>query len=554
MENKTDDIEAQVDGGGQFDGDFFGSWTKQFEEFCRSLIARGEGPKVDLKQQLNISEVKEKVEFCKDLSSIANSEDAAPHLRGYGFIIVGVDKTGTVVGGVESLGPSRRDGTSASLTQIAGTYLAPVPRFDLVTFEDVERGPWGVIVIHPSISPPHIFIRELSGDPSKNEWFVRVNDVTQRAGIGDYARILQGAATRATRPLAAELKQLGLKLDRLVDSGNLGSLSLLQALQGAGRAQPEHEEAPTAGGQVVVPSLAATIRRTLGNRLTVLGDQLVEEALKLRAVMDDERPENPQTFPAQRDVHNLLKPIEYMERESRPFVEAVASVVRYDKKGELFEAVREAFQILAVEPSITGIHWRYAAALRCYPVALSLYGISFVSAGMEDGRLLRSVLDLPFEREGGDQAPMIELLRFTRAAGDLFREALQKRFYEPVAERCFQVLPTWLGKLVPAKPSERVFYQAELGLALEYTRYLAPFNGKATPLGGGYLYAYSARSSVERMLRSHSKYLVDLFEDEVEMRLAAFDENVQYVIGPGAFEGFTGGAQAAWAAGNEGRR
>lgn len=554
MENKTDDIEVQVDGGGQFDRDFFGSSTKQFEEFCRSLIARGEGPKVDLKQQLNISEAKEKVEFCKDLSSIANSEDAAPHLRGYGFIIVGVDKTGTVVGGVESLGPSRRDGTSASLTQIAGTYLAPVPRFDLVTFEDVERGPWGVIVIHPSISPPHIFIRELSGDPSKNEWFVRVNDVTQRAGIGDYARILQGAATRATRPLEAELKQLGLKLDRLEDSGNLGSLSLLQALQGAGRAQPEHEEAPTAGGQVVVPSLAATIRRTLGNRLTVLGDQLVEEALKLRAVMDDERPENPQAFPGQRDVQNLLKPIEYMERESRPFVEAVASVVRYDKKGELFEAVREAFQVIAVEPNMKQAHWQYASALRCYPAALSLYAISFVSAGLDDARLLRSVLDLSFERENG-LSPMIEVLRFTRAAADWFKGALQQGFNDPVAERCFQVLPPWLRKFVPAKPAERVFYQSEFGLALEYTRYPAPFNGRATPLRGRYLYGYTARSSVERMLRSRSKYLVDLFGDEVGGRLADFDENAQYVVPPGSFgEGFTGGAQAAWAAGIEDRR
>jgi hypothetical protein len=79
---------------------------------------------------------------------------------------------------------------------VGSDYLAPVPMFSFVAFHDQGSGQWAVIVIPPSTEQPHIFIKEFSGNPGKHEWFVPINDTTERAGAADYARVLTSRPLR----------------------------------------------------------------------------------------------------------------------------------------------------------------------------------------------------------------------------------------------------------------------------------------------------------------------------------------------------------------------
>jgi hypothetical protein len=63
------------------------------ESELRSLIAEGEHEGIDFKRELHLRTKPDKAEFVKDIISIANS---APNNSGY--LIVGVDDDGTVVG------------------------------------------------------------------------------------------------------------------------------------------------------------------------------------------------------------------------------------------------------------------------------------------------------------------------------------------------------------------------------------------------------------------------------------------------------------------------
>ncbi|HEY0464305.1 MAG TPA: hypothetical protein VGC79_08860 [Polyangiaceae bacterium] len=233
-------------------------------------------------------------------------------------------------------------------------------------------------------------------------------------------------------------------------------------------------------------------------------DALVGDALRVRQVMLEDRPENPQAFNSS-DSKELLGPLLYMEEQTRPFVEAVAAILRYDESGALNGAIRRAFGVIAEEPTLSGRHWEHAQRLRLYPLVLALFSLAYASVGRNDGRLLRRVLDLPIRIEDSrESVPLIWCVRAISSAGSLFNGAMGQRHYEPVAERISQIVPACCADSVPGRRGQDVFLYSECALALEHTR-LQTFHGVGIPSGGTFAYHAEAPRILERLLRGQPK-------------------------------------------------
>jgi len=292
-------------------------------------------------------------------------------------------------------------------------------------------------------------------------------------------------------------------------------------------------------------SVADRVRSALVTPLHQVEDALIGDALRVQQVMLEDRLENPQAFNSS-DSKELLSPLLYMEEQTRPFVEAVAAMLRYDESGALDGAILRAFDVIAEEPTLSGRHWEHAQRLRLYPLVLALFSLAHASVGRNDGRLLRRVLDLPLRIEDSrESVPLIWCVRAISSAGSLFNGAMGQRYYAPVAERISQIVPAWCADSVPGRRGQDVFLCAEFALALEHTR-LPTFHGVGIPSGGTFAYHGEAQRILERLLRGQPKLLKDLFGEEVEKRLADFDANARRTVEGGFRRGFIDGAVAAW--------
>ncbi len=517
------------------DDRYLGADDTHIRELALKLIAgNAEGGKVDFKRQLPFTSAKDKVEFCKDLSAIANSDDH--RLGGHGYIVFGAEP-GNLLGGLTAWEPGKADSFSASLNDIAKNYLAPVPNFHFVPFEDEQRGQWAILVVPPSSSQPHIFIKEFESTPAKHEWFVRINDTTERAGALDYARVMAKKVTLATSPLFTELQRAQLRIEAL-ERGQLNAQDLLVAVGGK----------PAATGEVPTQkSPSAIIRHRLRRPDHDVEDALTGEALRVWAAMSESSPKNPLTWP--RTSKDATEQLEYLEDQTREFARCLMDIVRLDPELDTVRAVSRSFKLIARQPQAWETHWQNAECLRLYPVVLCLHAVAAMSVFRESGKVLRALLDLKLSVNRGDASiPLIACLRRVEAASDLFREVQDKNYHLPVAERLRTVLPTWLSAAAPGCRPEATFFVAEFLLALEYT---VSFNLHSLPIPapGSFLYGYEAVSAISESLSSRSDVYRDLFgnENAIEVKLKAFDEHVHRVVAPGSMGGgFQGGAMAAW--------
>lgn len=194
-------------------------WTndaKKREEFLRNIIDLGvETTKIDFKRTLEFDTKEKTVELLKDISAIANSDDGEHN--GYGFIIFGVQGQ-KITHDVPLLSSGKRDNTSAVIRQKLREYIWPEPKFDVIGFDEVSVGSWGVIVIPPSDLQPHFFIKEFNNEKlviRKGNWFVRKGDTTCTAEPEDYTRILEKKIKKVTLPLIGQINSLNERILRL---------------------------------------------------------------------------------------------------------------------------------------------------------------------------------------------------------------------------------------------------------------------------------------------------------------------------------------------------
>lgn len=510
----------------------------EIETLLRRLIQQGaEGPKVDFKKELNLKEKAAQAELAKDISSIANTDDDA-HLDDFGYVILGAEK-GKLVGGVAELGGDI-DKLQAQLTDVIKAYVGPVPQFSVSAFHDESVGPWGAIVVSPSVRQPHLFVRDGAGDVVKHEWWVRVNDTKERAGPHDYGRILAKATRREVRPLELEVQRLALKVEQFAVP-NLDAL--VQAIQGT--------RGSSAGGASddASPDLASSVRRLLVRGNTAVEEALVTEALRVAEVMAETSPRNPWVFSGMKGPE-LQAVLSYLEEQTFPLAEALATAARYDRDGVLIDAVCRSLEVIAKEPQPVGTHYTNIAQFRLYPLVLSLYAVTLIAVNERRGELLKRVFNIHLQREERDEAgPIVVSFRRLRAASDVFKEALGQNFFEPIAVRARDVLVPRLSALLVGTPSKDAFYLAEFVIGLAFLKMSASmFHGKV-PLPGCYVYESAAQGTLKNFLKQRPEWLAEALGEPLDSLLSAFDQTVAKVVNErGWADGFTSGAAEAYGA------
>ncbi len=516
--------------------DYFGGQSPQeLESLLRRLITQGaEGPKVDFKKTFSVVDKSAQAELAKDISSIANTDDEA-HLDDFGYIILGAER-GQLLGGVGELAGDI-DKLQAQLTDLIKNFVGSVPQFSISAFHDAALGSWGAIVIPPSARQPHLFIRDGAGDVVKHEWWVRVNDTKERAGPHDYGRILAKATRREVRPLEREVQRLALKMDQL---GVPNLTALVHAIRGSSATSE-----PASGG--ASPDIVSSVRRLLVRGNVGVEDALVAEALRIAEVMGETSEKNPWNLSGMKG-EQLSSLLSYMEERTFPLAEALATVARYDREGVLVDAVCRALQVIAKEPQPVGIHYTNIAQLRLYPLVICLYAIALLAVNERRGELLERVFSLSLQREERDGVdPIVVSLRRMRAASDVFKEALSKDYFEPIAVRIREVLVPRLSGLLVGTSSKDAFFIAEFVLGLAFLTVSGPMHHGKVPLPGTYLYESGAQRALTVFLGQRPDWLGEALGEPLDSLLGTFDQTAKNVVNQrGWADGFTSGTLNAY--------
>lgn len=518
--------------------DYFGGQTRdELEAVLRRLIEHGaEGPKVDFKRTISFADKSTHAEFAKDLSSIANTDDDQ-HFGDSGYIILGAER-GKLVGAVAELNGDL-DKLQSRVTDIVKGYLAPVPTFTIVAFDDAELGRWGAIVIPPSSRQPHLFVRDGAGDVVKHEWWVRVNDSKDRAGVQDYARILGKAVSHAMRPFERELQRISLMVEQ--HPGAVIPASIMHALQHQASA-PQATRASIPTGDAV-----ASVRALLLQGPAIVEDSLVAEALRVAVVMAENTPQNPFLL-SDKSEKELSEIISYLEDQTFPLAEALATAARYDRNGELTPAICRALRIIAEEPRPSEAHWSELAQFRTYPLALCLYALIMVAVNEERASLIQSVLRLKF-RTGYDaeSLPIVAAIMRSFESYSAFKLASGKEQFVPVAVRVREHFAPRFTTLLAGTPAADAFALGEFVLALAFLDVSDTFHSRKMPLPGAYLYESSSGRTIRTFLRERPEWLGSALGSPLDKLLTAFDETVEQVTIRSAWSfGFVGGAMDAY--------
>jgi hypothetical protein len=167
-------------------GNIFLPWKgEELKNILHNIISSGvESTKVDFKEELKINNNREKGEFLKDISAIANSSD--PRCDNFGFILIGV-KPGEIVGSTFlKENKNKIDNLQAQIDQLIKEYISPFIQTHLMIFEERDKT-WGVIIIPPSSMLPHVFIRDID-NKSRGDIYVRRGTTTEKAKPEDFAR------------------------------------------------------------------------------------------------------------------------------------------------------------------------------------------------------------------------------------------------------------------------------------------------------------------------------------------------------------------------------
>lgn len=467
--------------------------------------------------------------------AFVNTRDDA--YNDYGFIIYGAKK-GEIKGATQT--PSSSEMFQTHLENLIREYLAPF--VTVYAYGFIENNlPWGVVVVPPSNRLPHTMFREFQYEDNgkqkvlkKGEWFVRKGSTTEPAGAEDYARILSDTIERAVTPQRDQLKLLQADYQRLEDrlanmQQQVQGLSLVKRLQTSDAQTPDEE---TIFDPVDIP-LATRLRKMLGGQQSPLADELLSQALELRAFLESSSDELPwllNTFETER----LKAIIQRLEQKVKPLLESITVILSQDKKGSFDDAIIQVITLLARvynPPSNTTFNEKLKE-LRDYPLLLLFYTLFVV--GVQHGRasLLRRALNIPF-KAGLDLRTREPIIRgIWRDSNELFNLAFHpnQKMCEPELERIETVLRETVFPLLPFVDEKETLYTGEFVLALAGIEYTRPSREEDYPLPGLYLYFYDADAVVKGFLAEPPEWFRTFYAYPIEEMLAGFDKNAKKMV------------------------
>ncbi|MDX2007646.1 MAG: ATP-binding protein [Meiothermus sp.] len=513
-------------------------WTdEELEKLLQEWVTSSlEGPKFDVKLQLNYTTKQEKVEFCKDISSIANT-DHPDHFGDFGVIVFGATR-GSIVG-ISNMPKPDVEKLQTELESKVKEYLQPYPHFHVKIFGDNNNW-WGAILIEPSHQQPHMFIRDFNGSPAKGEWFVHVGSSSGPASPEDYARILRKAVQTAVDPLVDRLSRLSFEIETLKQRQEDGVFRLIQGLSnrvlGANSQPLEAENLALTIASDAGLDLPTRVRQRYRRPVDLLATDIVQSAISLREQIETADAKILPWSLQPSDGATAKAVIHFLESACKSFVGTVASIAAYDEGGELFTALKRAISIVGRDYEPRGTFTSIGETVRQYPLVLAVYAAFVVGGLYNRPRLLRTVLDTPFRpRRHSVKSKTANIfwgLWELRESSELFQHIHTQRLHEPIGARIFDVLVRkdgWIVEYVnngEVSP-EQSFWLGEFLLSLGAAEFNEFGNRQVYP--GVYFYYPDAKDVLTTFLSEPPEWFPTLYRLQIDEVLRLYDTEASLV-------------------------
>jgi hypothetical protein len=382
-------------------------------EEALQLLQKGEQAKVEFKR-----EPPEIAKLAKEIAAIANTDDFKggyyqnDSLRGYGFLIVGVEN-GKIVGYQtwESLGcrGEEEEKVQDCLVDKLKEYIAPLPGFSVFRFEAPEtQVPFWVVLIYPSEEQPHVVLKD-GNEVERHTVYVRKGSVTQRASGDDYARFLRKALSGAVAPLERQIEDTRRRLEglerRINDAEELMK-SLIYKLVDKGLGTLTSSEEATSSQRLsealgltsATRSLEEVARSLRLSRKDPIERSLSDEIDNLRKYLGS----LPWTLPSGEEK----KTLEEVQEKTQSLLRGLGELVWADKEEKYAPIVGEALERLVLashRPNHVTSWTDVAGALRLYPLLLTVYHLGILAHFHGRPNYLRLLLTLQLPARTDDE-------------------------------------------------------------------------------------------------------------------------------------------------------
>jgi len=382
-------------------------------EEALQLLQKGEQAKVEFKR-----EPPEIAKLAKEIAAIANTDDFKggyyqnDSLRGYGFLIVGVEN-GKIVGYQtwESLGccSEEEEKVQDCLVDKLKEYIAPLPGFSVFRFEAPEtQVPFWVVLIYPSEEQPHVVLKD-GNEVERHTVYVRKGSVTQRASSDDHARFLRKAVSGAVAPLERQIEDTRRRLEglerRINDAEELMK-SLLYKLVDKGLGTLTSSEEATSSQRLsealglmsATGSLEEVARSLRLSRKDPIERALSGEIDNLRKYLGS----LPWTLPSGEEK----KTLEEVQEKTQPLLRGLGELVWADKEEKYAPIVGETLEHLVLashRPNHVTSWTDFAEAFRLYPLLLTVYHLGILAHFHSRPNYLRLLLTLQLPARTDDE-------------------------------------------------------------------------------------------------------------------------------------------------------
>jgi hypothetical protein len=382
-------------------------------EEALQLLQKGEQAKVEFKR-----EPPEIAKLAKEIAAIANTDDFKggyyqnDSLRGYGFLIVGVEN-GKIVGYQtwESLGcrSEEEEKVQDCLVDKLKEYVAPLPGFSVFRFETPEtQVPFWVVLIYPSEEQPHVVLKD-GNEVERHTVYVRKGSVTQRASSDDHARFLRKAVSGAVAPPERQIEDTRRRLEglerRINDAEELMKSLLyklvdkgLDTLTSSEEATSSQRLSEALGLMSATRSLEEVARSLRLSREDPIQRALSGEIDNLRKYLGS----LPWTLPSGEEK----KTLEEVQEKTQPFLRGLGELVWADKEEKYAPIVGEALERLALasrKPAYIDWWTPFAESLRLYPLLLTVYHLGILAHFHGRSNYLRLLFTLQLPARTDDE-------------------------------------------------------------------------------------------------------------------------------------------------------
>jgi hypothetical protein len=522
------------------DSDLHLPWDNvALEALLSKVIGTGETTKVDFKQQLNISTAEHHAELLKDISAFSNSYDHA--YQNHGFIIFGVSGNKLTYTSLLYSG----DAIQAQVDDLVKKYIQPFIPTHVRIFGQ-EPNTWGVIVIPPTRTAPHVFSKDLH-KRVVGDIFVRRGTTTSKANSEDYIRFFRLHLDEHTYELRQQLDDLRSTVRRLEQKSRRQKWKR--------SAQPTAAVAPDVPDRVgpmnESPDLIDSIDKALAREESPIERGLISEAAKVKTFFQGNS--IPWDLNAL-DKEKGKKVLESIEKTSQTLWQALGLVVRRDKQGMYDQAVIQSLRILASahEPPVDLTFTDWGRYIRHYPFVASLYAVFIAAACAKRFDILKQVNALMLSRRSYYEEPLptARTLFHLRRAARIFETQHpnypEQRWCDSVGMRIESILNQNMRFENEELDWREAFFMGEFLLCLSPLDLIDAASGKpiiGSPSSGTYLYLSEAEPILSRFLATESNALNMVFNRPLKEILREFDATAYKLTAPGCLpSGFAGGA------------